>query len=144
MEWETCLAGSSSWNRSLAETRFPPATREGRAGPEADIGWEGLFELRSGRLFQAGKPMGTPAVSVASAAGASHQQQRDDDEQHEERDPANELEHQQSHARSTSDPSTELVRWPLQSTRELRTQNSLPSGSARTTQDTSPWPTSVC
>ena len=57
------------------------------------------------------KTHGTPAVSVASAAGTSHQQQRGDEEQYEERDPANELEHQQSHARSTSGPSTELVRW---------------------------------
>lgn len=44
----TGLARSRSWNLSMAETRFPPATREGHAGPEADIGWEGLLKLRSG------------------------------------------------------------------------------------------------
>ena len=48
-DWtEPGLARSPSWNLSVAETRFPPDTREGRAGPEADIGWEGLLKLRPG------------------------------------------------------------------------------------------------
>jgi len=40
------LSPSPPWNLPRA-VRFPP-DREGHAGPEADIGWEGLLKLRSG------------------------------------------------------------------------------------------------